>query len=144
MMTLPEVLSQSDYVSIHTPLSAESHHLIGATELALMKPSSYLILTSRGGVVDETALAQALSEKKIAGAGLDVWEIEPPDPDNPLLKADNVVASMHMAWYSEVGEVVRRQQHAEAAADVLDRITPRSVVNPEVIKSLALSPRTAD
>jgi D-3-phosphoglycerate dehydrogenase / 2-oxoglutarate reductase len=141
LVTLPELLSQSDYVSVHTPLSAATHHLIGASELALMKRSSYLVLTSRGGLVDESALADALNEKRIAGAGIDVWEHEPPVPGHALLQLDNVVASMHMAWYSRVGDETRQRWHAESAADVLDGIMPRSIVNPEVLQQVALKPR---
>jgi D-3-phosphoglycerate dehydrogenase / 2-oxoglutarate reductase len=139
LVSLPELMSRSDYVSIHAPLSTATRHLIGAPELALMKPSAYLILTSRGGLVDEAALADALRGNRIAGAGLDVWEQEPPAPDNPLLKLDNVVASPHMAWYSEIADAVRRKSHAETAADVLDGVIPRSVVNAEVLERVSLN-----
>jgi D-3-phosphoglycerate dehydrogenase len=141
ILPLTEVLGQSDYVSVHTPLSETTRGLIGADELALMKPSAYVVVTSRGGVIDEIALTEALSAKRIAGAGIDVWEKEPPDPDHPLFKLDNVVGSMHMAWYSEVAEVARRRGHAESAADVLDGIMPRSVVNPKVLERFDLRPR---
>jgi D-3-phosphoglycerate dehydrogenase len=133
LVDLPELLSQSDYVSVHAPLTAATRGLISGPELALMKPSAYLILTSRGGVVDEAALTDALRDGRIAGAGIDVWEKEPPEPTNPLLTMDNVVGTMHMAWYSEVADVVRRKIHAETAADVLDGILPHSIVNPEVL-----------
>jgi D-3-phosphoglycerate dehydrogenase / 2-oxoglutarate reductase len=142
LVSLEELLAQSDYVSVHTPLSAATRGLVGPAELALMKPSAYLVLTSRGGVVDEVALAEAIRDQRIAGAGLDVWEQEPPAPDNPLLTLDNVVTSMHIASYSEASELLRRRRHAEATADVLDGITPRSVVNPEVLERFALSPRS--
>jgi D-3-phosphoglycerate dehydrogenase len=141
ILPLAEVLGQSDYVSVHTPLSEATRGLIGADELALMKPSAYVVVTSRGGVIDEAALTEALRAKQIAGAGIDVWEKEPPDPDHPLFKLDNVIGSMHMAWYSEVAEVARRRGHAEAAADVLDGIMPRSVVNPKVLERFDLRPR---
>jgi D-3-phosphoglycerate dehydrogenase len=141
MVSLPELLSQSDYVSIHAPLSSATRGLIGSSELDLMKPSAYLILTSRGGLIDEAALTDALREKRIAGAGIDVWEQEPPDPTHPLLTLDNVVPSMHMAWYSEVADVFRRRAHAETAADVLDGIMPHSIVNPEVLDRISLGAR---
>jgi D-3-phosphoglycerate dehydrogenase / 2-oxoglutarate reductase len=137
LVDLPQLLTESDYVSVHAPLTPATRGLIGASELALMKPSSYLILTSRGGVVDEAAMTDALREGRIAGAGIDVWEKEPPDPNNPLLAMDNVVATMHMAWYSEVSDVVRRKIHAETAADVLDGVMPHSIVNPEVLERLS-------
>ena len=144
LVTLPELLAESDFVSIHAPLTKATRGLIGAKELAAMKPSAYLVLTSRGGLVDEHALTIALQDNRIAGAGVDVWEKEPPDVDNPLLKLDNVVASLHTAAYSEVSEVLRREGHARAAADVLDGIMPRSVVNPEVFDQAGLTLRSAD
>lgn len=143
LMSLPELLAQSDYVSIHTPLSEATRDMIGASELALMKPSAYVVLTSRGGVLDEVALADALRAKRIAGAGIDVWEHEPPAAEHPLLQLDNVIGSMHMAWYSEVADVARRTGHAESAADVLDGFMPGSVVNPEVLERVTLGPRPA-
>ena len=134
LVDLPDLLRRSDYVSIHTPLSADTRGLIGATELAYMKPSAYLVLTSRGGLVDEDALAAALRESRIAGAGIDVWSAEPPPPDHPLLQLDNVIGTMHMAWYSEVSTVILRTRFAETAADVLEGIIPPTVVNPEVLR----------
>ncbi len=94
---LRELLRTSDIVSPHTPLNDSTHHLIGAEELALMKPSAILVNTSRGPVVDEVALYNALSKGQIAGAGLDVFEKEPPAPDNPLFKLDNVILTAHLA-----------------------------------------------
>ncbi len=94
---LRELLRTSDIVSPHTPLNDSTHHLIGADELALMKPSAILVNTSRGPVVDEVALHNALSKGQIAGAGLDVFEKEPPLPDNPLFKLDNVILTAHLA-----------------------------------------------
>lgn len=142
LVDLPDLLRRSDYVSIHTPLSAATRGLIGAAELALMKPSAYLVLTSRGGLVDEEALAAALREGRLAGAGIDVWTTEPPPRDHPLLQLDNVVGSMHMAWYSEVSVVNLRTRFAETAADVLDGLIPSSVVNPEVLDRVSLDPRS--
>jgi D-3-phosphoglycerate dehydrogenase len=144
LVALPELLAESDYVSVHTPLSAATRGLIGARELALMKPSAYLVVTSRGGVVDEQALVDALREGRLAGVGLDVWEHEPPDPRHPLLQFENVIGSLHMAFYSEVAVVVLRQRIAEAAADVLDGVMPRAVVNPEVLEHFDLRPRADD
>jgi D-3-phosphoglycerate dehydrogenase len=140
-MALHDVLAQSDYVSVHTPLSAETRGLIDAAELALMKPSSYLIVTSRGGVVDEAALAEALLSERIAGAGIDVWEHEPPDPEHPLLKLDNVVVSMHAAWYSQVADLARQHAHAQTAVDVLDGNRVRTILNPSARGRTDLVPR---
>jgi len=133
LVDLPDLLRRSDYISIHTPLTADTRGLIGKEELALMKPSAYLVLTSRGGLVDEEALAAALREGRLAGAGIDVWSTEPPPKDHPLLQLDNVIGTMHMAWYSEVSTVILRTRFAETAADVLEGIIPSSVVNPEVL-----------
>ena len=141
LLPLDEILRRADYLSIHTPLVAETRGLIGARELALMKPSAYVVLTSRGGVIDETALADALREGRIAGAGLDVWDGEPVDPSHPLLQLDNVIGSPHAAWYSQVSIVELRQRFAEAAADVLHGIMPRSLVNTSVLDRVPLRPR---
>ena len=96
-VTLEELFRTSDIVSCHAPLTNETRHVVGKKYLAMMKPSAIIINTSRGEVVDEAALHEALSQKKIAGAGLDVFEQEPVNPDNPLLKLDNVVVSPHTA-----------------------------------------------
>lgn len=94
---LRELLREADIVSLHTPLNEATRHLIGAAELALMKPSAILVNTARGPVVDEAALLAALTGGAIAGAGLDVFDQEPPPPDNPLLGLDNVTLTAHLA-----------------------------------------------
>lgn len=94
---MDELLKESDYVVVLTPLTDETHHLMGEREFSLMKKDAVLINTSRGPIVNEKALINALQEGKIAGAGLDVYEQEPVDPSNPLLKMDNVVLSPHIA-----------------------------------------------
>ncbi len=95
---LEELLRESDYVSLHSPLTDETRHMIGRKELELMKPSAFLINTSRGALIDEKALIEALQNGVIAGAGLDVQEEEPPREDNPLYTMDNVVLTPHMGW----------------------------------------------
>ena len=97
-VSLETLLRESDYVSLHCPLNDGTRHMINAQTLALMKPTAFLINTSRGGLVDEAALIRALEDKKIAGAGLDVQETEPPAADNPLYTLDNVVLTPHMGW----------------------------------------------
>lgn len=96
-VTLEELFRTSDIISCHFPLTADTRHLVNGERLAMMKPTAVLINTSRGPVVDETALFEALRQKRIAGAGLDVFEKEPVDPGNPLLKLENVVLSPHSA-----------------------------------------------
>ena len=94
---LDRLLAESDYVSIHIPLNAETRHLIGAEKLALMKPSAVLINVARGGIVDEAALAAALTSGRLRAAGIDVFSQEPPDADDPLLQLPQVVATPHVA-----------------------------------------------
>ena len=96
-VTLEELFRTSDILSFHAPLTSETRNIVGGKYLAMMKPTAIIINTSRGEVVDETALYDALSQKKIAGAGLDVFNKEPVDPNNPLLKLYNVVLSPHTA-----------------------------------------------
>ena len=102
---LPEILRGSDILSLHVPLNDSTRHLIGAQELAMMKPSAIIVNTSRGPVIDEKAMTAALSSSKLFGAGLDVFDEEPTPPDNPLLKLDNVILTAHLAgptWESNV------------------------------------------
>ena len=96
-VSLDEIFGTSDIVSCHTPLTRETYHMVNAERLASMKPSAILINTSRGSVVDELALIDVLQKKTILAAGLDVFEQEPVDPDNPLLRMDNVITTPHMA-----------------------------------------------
>ena len=95
------VFRESDFITIHTPLTPETRHLVNARTLALMKPTAYLINTARGPMVDAAALAEALQKGVIAGAGIDVFEVEPPPPDYPLFGAPNIILTPHLAWYSE-------------------------------------------
>jgi len=95
------VFRHSDLVSIHTPLTPETRHLVNARTLAMMKPTAYLVNTARGPMVDPQALADALKSGAIAGAGIDVYYIEPPPPDYPLFGLPNVILTPHLAWYSE-------------------------------------------
>jgi D-3-phosphoglycerate dehydrogenase / 2-oxoglutarate reductase len=131
-VTLEQLAERSDYVSVHTLLNAGTHHLIGEAFFHRMKPTAILINTSRGPVVDEKALHQALVDRRLAGAALDVWEKEPVAADNPLLKLDNVIATPHAAYFSSpaVAQVPRRC--GEEVARVLTGQRPLHVVNPEV------------
>ena len=88
-------------VSLHLPLTAQTENLLDRSALNLMKPTALLVNTSRGAVVDETALTEALREHRLAAAGLDVFATEPVDPQNPLLRLDNVVVSPHVVWYTQ-------------------------------------------
>ncbi len=130
---LPTLLRLSDFVSIHTPLTKATTHLIGAAELDLMKPTAVLVNTSRGPVVDEQALAQALRERRIFAAGLDVFESEPLPPTSPLLALDNVVLLPHIGSAS----IATRGRMAKIAVDnllaALRGERPSYLVNPEVL-----------
>jgi len=126
-VTLDELLAQSDVVSLHCPLTPETQGLINAARLSLMKPSAFLINTSRGPLVNERDLADALNAGRIAGAGLDVLSAEPPKPDNPLLTAKNCVITPHIAWATRSA----RQRLLETSIDNLGAFlagNPRNVV----------------
>lgn len=97
-VSLEELLKNSDYVSLHCPLTESTRHMINRETLSLMKPSAFIINTSRGALIDETALIEALENAVIAGAGLDVQEVEPPKADSPLYTMDNVLLTPHMGW----------------------------------------------
>lgn len=97
-VSMDELLEKSDYISLHCPLNAETEHLIDSEKLTKMKPSAFLINTARGALVDEKALIHALDHGIIAGAGLDVQEVEPPALDSPLYSLDNVILTPHMGW----------------------------------------------
>lgn len=132
MVSLEEVLRQSDFVSLHPVLTPETHHLIDAPHLSLMKHTAYLINTSRGGVIDEPALIAALQEGRLAGAGLDVFETEPPRTDNPLLHMDNVIGTPH--GLSHADESLRRcaSMTEDNVLAIVDGQLPPYIVNPKV------------
>lgn len=91
----------SDFITVHTPLTHETRRIVNAETLAMMKPTAYLVNTARGPMVDAAALAEALGNGVIAGAGIDVYDTEPPPPDHPLFGAPNLILTPHLAWYSE-------------------------------------------
>lgn len=130
--TLPELLAAADIVSLHCPLDATTRGMFGSREFAAMKRGALFITTARGTIHDEDALAQALASGHLAGAGLDVWSVEPPPADHPLLALDNVLASHHTAGVT----VDSRRQMATMAAnqiiDVAHGARPQRLVNPEV------------
>lgn len=126
---LEDLLRRADYVSLHCPLTGETRHLVGAAQLALMKPTAYLINMARGPVVDQPALAQALASGIIKGAALDVLEQEPPAADDPLFKLDNVIITPHVAsWTTEAVEQLRCDT-ARNVVIVLRGELPKAIVN---------------
>jgi D-3-phosphoglycerate dehydrogenase len=128
-VSLDELVSQADIVSLHIPATPETTNIISADKIAMMKPGAILINVSRGGLVDETALAEALRSGKLAAAGLDTLAQEPPSPDNPLLGIDNLLLSPHAAHYSTQSYAeVRNKAFADVAA-VLKGEKPKYPVN---------------
>lgn len=128
-VTLPELLQQADIVTLHVSLGAESHHLIGRQELALLKPTALLVNTCRGAVIDEAALIEVLTARRIMGAALDVLEQEPPALDNPIFKLDNVLLSPHMAGNSYDTWFRRGQFMFQNIQRVWEGQPPLAVVN---------------
>jgi D-3-phosphoglycerate dehydrogenase / 2-oxoglutarate reductase len=129
---LDDLLRRSDFVSINCPLTAETRGMIGAREYALMQPTAYFITTARGSIHDEEALEAALREKKIAGAGLDVWEKEPPPAEHPLMQYDNVIVTPHMAGVTRESRTRMGRFAAEQMLDALDGKPVPRIVNPQV------------
>jgi D-3-phosphoglycerate dehydrogenase / 2-oxoglutarate reductase len=130
---LDTVLKEADYISIHCPLNESTRHLLGEREFAEMQKKPLVINVARGPIIDEKVLIRALEEGRISGAGLDVLEKEPPDPENPLLKMDNVIVSPHVGFYSEESIRELKRRAAESVSAVLLGGWPRAVVNKEVI-----------
>ena len=130
---LDELLRAADFVTIHMDLNAGSRHLIGARELGLMRPGAYLINTARGGVVDQAALTAALQEGRLAGAGLDVLEQEPPAPAEPILALPNVIAFPHMGTATHETRKAMRGLAVDNVVAVLAGRQPPAIVNPEVL-----------
>jgi D-3-phosphoglycerate dehydrogenase len=130
-VSLDELLARSDYVTVHCPYNAETKGMIGRRELALMRPDAYLITTARGGIVDEDALAEALAAGQIAGAGVDVWNVEPPPLDHKLLTFDNVIATYHTAGVTVDSRHAMAQWNAEQLVQIFRGERPPRLINPE-------------
>ena len=130
-MPLQELVSQADFVTVHCPLNDETRGIIGRQELALMRSHAFVINTARGGVIDEDALEGALRDGKIAGAGVDVWVVEPPPMDHQLLTFDNVIATYHTAGVTEDSRTLMAQWNADQVVQTLRGERPPRLVNPE-------------
>jgi glyoxylate reductase len=131
--SLEALLAESDFVSLHTNLDSSSRHLIGAAQLALMKPTAFLINTARGPLVDQEALTQALKTGQIAGAALDVLESEPPDPEDPIVRLPNVICFPHMGTATVETRRAMRELAVQNLLAVLAGERPPAPVNPEVL-----------
>jgi D-3-phosphoglycerate dehydrogenase len=131
---LDELLSRSDYVSLHTPVTPETKHSLGAAQFARMKPSAYLINTARGGLIDHAALASALNAGQLAGAALDVQDLEPPDLTQPPYNDPRVIVTPHAAFVSAESLANLRSRVAQQVATRLTGGVPENVVNPETLR----------
>ncbi len=142
--TLEALLQDADIITLHVPMTAETRGMIGRRELVVCKPTAFLINTSRGGVVDELALADALQAGRLGGAGIDVFSSEPPPPDHPLFRAPHTVFSPHAA--SHTAEALQRMavSIAEDVLLVLRGERPRHLGNPEVYAPRALRLRSGE
>ena len=129
LVSLEELLRQSDVVSIHCPLTDETRNLLDESALRLMKPTAYLVNTSRGHIVNEAALEKMLAEKRLAGAAFDVLGIEPASADHPLFKYENFLCTPHMAWHSTEAAQELKRKAAEEVRSVLRGEAPRYQVN---------------
>jgi phosphoglycerate dehydrogenase-like enzyme len=143
LVSLKEVMRGSDFVTVNTLLNSETHHMLGESHFRMMKPSAYFINTSRGPIVDQAALTRALQENWIAGAGLDVFEKEPIEKNDPLLALDNVILAPHgLAWTHEIA----RDNGLEACDNILSiarGVAPDSVVNKAVLNRPAFQAKLA-
>ena len=133
-IAFPELLATSDFITIHAPLTEQTHHMFSTPEFRAMKPTAYLINTARGGIVDTRALTAALRTAEIAGAGLDVLETEPPEKQEELLTAGNVVMTPHAAFISSDSILDLQVGAATCVAAVLTGERPESIVNPAVLE----------
>ena len=140
LVSLDRLLSESDLVSVHAPLNDDTRHMIGEPQLRMMKPSAYLVNTGRGPVVDEAALVRALREGLIAGAALDVTEVEPLPDDSPLRGMNNVVLTPHYAASSEESVVDMHRVVTECVGAVIRGYWPPFPVNPKVTPRVRLKP----
>ncbi len=127
--TLDDLCRTADFISVHAPLTPETRHLVGRAQFALMKPTAILVNTARGPLVDEQALVEALQARRLQGAGIDVYEHEPPRRDHPLFALDNVVLSDHTGWYSEESVNELQTKAAEEIARVFRGETPKHWLN---------------
>jgi D-3-phosphoglycerate dehydrogenase len=132
MVSLEELLTRSDFVSLHAPLSESTRHMLAGPQFTRMKPTAWLINTSRGGLIDSAALREALASGRIGGAALDVFDPEPPDLTDPLYRDERVIVTPHAAFVSEESLRELRMRASRQIADALEGSRPENVVNPAV------------
>lgn len=133
LVSLEKLFRGADVLCVNCPLTSETRHLVNAERLALMKPTAYLINTARGPIVDQKALTKVLAEGRIAGAGLDVLESEPPDPDDPILKLDNVILAPHALCWTDQCFSGNGAADVKAVLDIQHGRVPRGIVNRAIV-----------
>lgn len=143
LVSLDELCELSDFISVHVPLNQYTKGMISVSEFNKMKKEAFIINTARGPIIDEQALIQALQEEKIAGAALDVLEVEPIAATNPLLNMDNVILTPHAAFYSVEAENELKKKTAQNVADVLSGFYPTYLVNKDVKEKVRLQEKEA-
>jgi phosphoglycerate dehydrogenase-like enzyme len=134
LVSIEDLFKRADILTVNCPLTPETHHIVNAEKLALMKPTAYFINTARGPIVDQKALTKVLQEKRIAGAGLDVFEVEPTDPNDPILKLDNIIAAPHALCWTDQCFAGNGAADVKAVLDIQHGKIPRGVVNREVLE----------
>jgi phosphoglycerate dehydrogenase-like enzyme len=134
LVSIEDLFARADVLTVNCPLTKDTHHIVNAERLSLMKPTAYLINTARGPIVDQKALTKVLQERRIAGAGLDVFEQEPTDPDDPLLKLDNIIAAPHALCWTDQCFAGNGAADVKAVLDIMKGQVPRGVVNREVLE----------
>ena len=132
VVSFDELVRESDFITVHVPLLPSTENLIGAAQLEAMKDDAIVVNCARGGLIDETALAEALANGQIGGAGLDVLEPAPPPDDHPLLAFDNVIITPHTAFFSQASTVELERRTAQEVVRVLNGERPENFINPEV------------
>jgi D-3-phosphoglycerate dehydrogenase len=138
LVGLDELLTESDFITVHTPATSETHHMFDRVAFDKMKQSAILINCARGPIVDPASLFVALKEKQIEAAGIDVTEIEPIDPEDPLLTLDNLTITPHTAGTTPVSRAAGSIKQAENVLNILTGKAPHGLANPEVIKMIAV------
>lgn len=137
LVSLEDLFRRSDILTVNCPLTEQTRHIVNAERLALMKPTAYFINTSRGPTVDQKALTKVLQERRIAGAGLDVFEVEPVPADEPLLELDNVIVTPHALCWTDQCFAGNGAANIRAVLDIQQGRVPRGVVNTEILESPA-------
>lgn len=133
IVSIEDLFARADVLTVNCPLTAETHHIVNAERLSLMKPTAFFINTARGPIVDQKALTKVLQDQKIAGAGLDVFELEPTDPNDPLLQLDNIIAAPHALCWTDQCFAGNGAADIRAVLDVQHGRVPVGVVNRDVL-----------